>query len=426
MSELPKIVEVRPGDWHRQIRCPESKSDMQRILLGCLLSEGESFVHYQSLNQDTEAVIALIQSLGAVVRLEPGGLRISGGFKNVEPIVNVGESGLAARMVLPILALQNKRVLLYGSGSLRNRSQIGIIDSLSDMGARLEWVNEGLPVYVQGPLKAGTYTLDASLSSQFLSGLLFAFPLLHSDTQLKVKSLSSKPYIDLTLKVLQSFGVQVVHENYTTFTIPGNQVYQSGEFFPEGDWSAAAFFIVAAAIAGSAELLNLHPDSSQGDKSILDFIPKSAWSWENQTLKIRKSPKIPSFQADLTHTPDLFPPLTALAANAVGTSILYGTERLINKESNRLETLISEFSVLGVKIWEEENCLVVEGGPIYGGEVKSHNDHRIAMALAVAALRAEMPVIIHHTEAVGKSYPGFWIDFLERNPDSKADVGFGK
>lgn len=416
MSEIPKIVEVRPGDWYRHIRCPESKSDMQRILLGCLLAEGESFVHYQSLNQDSETVISLIQSLGAQVQMEQDGLRIIGGFTCTESMVNVGESGLAARMILPILALNCKRVLLYGSGSLRHRSQLGIIDSLSDMGASLEWINEGLPVYVQGPLRPGNYALDASLSSQFLSGLLFAFPLLNSDTQLEVKSLNSKPYIDLTLKVLQSFGIQVNHQNYTTFTIPGNQIYNPGEFFPEGDWSAAAFFIVAAAISGSADLINLHPESFQGDKSILDFIPKSAWSWENQILKIRKSHKIPSFQADLTHTPDLFPPLTALAANAVGTSILYGTERLINKESNRLETLISEFSALGVKIWEEENSLVVEGGPIQGGEVKSHNDHRIAMALAVAALKAENPVIIHNAEAVRKSYPCFWNDFLGQNP----------
>jgi 3-phosphoshikimate 1-carboxyvinyltransferase len=415
MTDLPLSITIQPQDWHRAISCPESKSDLQRMLLGALLANGESFIHVQSLNQDTETVIDLIRSLGADVMLEKNGLRIKGGLRFTESVLNVGESGLAARMFLPVLALSEHKLLLYGSGSLRNRSQIGIIDFLVDMGVDLEWVNNGLPVYVQGPIKPGNYIIDASLSSQFLSGLLFTLPLLSQDSHLQVNHLMSKPYIDLTIKVLGDFSIQIYQDDYTHFVIPGNQQFQSGEFFPEGDWSAAAFFIVAGILAGSVTLANLNPHSPQGDKCVLDFIPKSAFSWENGLLRVHKTSRIPCFQADLSHTPDLFPPLVALAAYANGTSILYGADRLVNKESNRLETLISEFSSLGINLWEEENCLMIEGGKLSGGVVRSHNDHRIAMALAVAALKASDAVVIEGANAVAKSYPGFWTDFLSTN-----------
>ncbi|MCF8294632.1 MAG: 3-phosphoshikimate 1-carboxyvinyltransferase [Bacteroidales bacterium] len=404
-------IKLHPGLWHGNITIPPSKSHFQRLLLGALLAEGRSFIHCTSYNQDTETVLQLIQNLGAETDRQEDGIWIQGGLKFQDASLFAGESGLAARMFLPILALNHERMLFYATGSLSNRSQAGIVDSLSEMGVELQATGTGFPLYVKGPIQPGRYTINASLSSQFLTGLLFTLPLLKDDSQLNVINLNSKPYIDLTLNTLQSFGVKISHQEYQTFSIPGNQSYQAGTFIPEGDWSNAAFFIVAGLLAGSAKLQNLNPESSQGDKSILHYIPKSNYSWENENLIIRKASHIPAFQADLAQTPDLFPPLTALAAVAEGTSILHGTNRLLNKESNRRDSLIREFSALGVKLWEDDNCLYIEGGTISGGVVHAHNDHRIAMALAIASLRADNEVIIQDAAAVAKSYPGFWDDF---------------
>jgi len=383
-------------------------------LLGSLLAKGESVIYFKDENEDVAAVLELIKALGAEVTRQDDRVLVRGGLQFNQSTYFVGESGLAARMFLPILAMSEETVLLYASGSLRKRKQTGIIDSLLEMGVDLQYTADGFPIYVRGPLRPGSYQLDASKSSQFLTGLLFALPLLHSDSLLQVAKLASRPYIDLTIQTLESFGVFVQQNRYAEFSIPGNQEFTAGSFKPEGDWSGAAFHIVAALLAGSAILHDLNPASAQGDKSILQYIPQTCYSWAGNDLHIKKAYRLPAFQADLSDTPDLFPPLTALAVHAQGTSILHGVGRLVNKESNRQESLIHEFSKLGAVIWSENDCLMIQGGSLQGGDVNSQNDHRIAMALAVAALKAEAPVNIQNAEAVGKSYPGFWADFLPR------------
>ena len=253
--------------------------------------------------------------------------------------------------------------------------------------------------------------MDGAFSSQLLTGLLMALPLHNEDTELYVHNLKSKPYIDLTGNILNQFDIKINHRNYEWFYIEGNQKYSPVNADTEGDWSGAAFLVVAAAIAGNLKINKIDINSAQGDKAIVEVakIAGAKLEYFDYGISVTKN-NLQAFEYDATDTPDLFPPLVALAVYCKGKSVIHGVHRLKHKESNRALTLKTEFEKIGAKIIIEDNKMIIEGSKITGNKVSSHNDHRIAMALAIAGLQAEGEMIIEGSEAVAKSWPDFFED----------------
>ncbi len=270
-----------------------------------------------------------------------------------------------------------------------------------------------LPV-ILGGLKAGKFSLQTTITSQFLTGLLFALPLLDETSKLTIENLTSKPYIDMTIETLKQFGIKIENYGRNKFIIHGKQKYQPAFMAAEGDWSGASFLLVAGAITGKISLEGLNIYSSQGDKKILELLAMAG-------AEIKISPKavivskgnLKPFGFQAENYPDLVLPAVSLAAACKGTSIVSGIKRLRYKESDRLEALRTEFAQLGIKIDINKDTMKIHGGNIKGGLINSRNDHRIAMATVTAALAASGESSLIGVEAVKKSYPDFFSDLTK-------------
>lgn len=390
---------------------PSSKSYAQRALAVSLLAQGPTVLRKLDFCQDTLSALGCIHTLGAeVIEIDEHTLSIGGGLSPRESTLHVGESGLASRLFTPIAALANRPLRIVGRGSLLERPMQMMIEPLKQLGVRVTDNHGYLPFEVCGPLSGGEAEVDGSVSSQFITGLLLALPMAATDTTLHVSKAVSTPYLDMTIDTAARFGVDIFHRDYAEFYIPGGQRYKGLDLTIEGDWSAAAMLLVAGAVAGEVCVENISALSKQADTAILDALARAGAEviieGDSITAKQRE---LHGFEFDATQYPDLFPALAALAATAEGETILYGTNRLTHKESNRAETIAEEFQKIGISVdISEENVMRIRGGKIRATEVESHNDHRIAMALAVAALCSEGVMRIHGAECVAKSYPDFF------------------
>ncbi|MFI3320942.1 MAG: 3-phosphoshikimate 1-carboxyvinyltransferase [Rikenellaceae bacterium] len=409
------IITVKPSKIEGEILAPASKSYAQRALALSALAQGVSRVRNIDSGGDVDAVLSLIADLGATVTLEGRTATVVGGdFTGKKEQLFIGESGLATRLFTPIASIFDSKTTITGEGSILKRPIITMQQPLTDLGVRFESNNGFLPLSVCGPIKGGEIEVDGSLSSQFISGLLIALPLCEVDSVLNVKDLKSKPYIDMTLDTIKMAGVEIVNENYQKFRIKGGQKYQNFDYTVEGDWSGASCLLVAGATSGSITIKNLKNDSSQADIAILEALRRAKADIEigSDYVTVRKSDLV-GFEFDATDCPDLFPALAALAASCKGKSTIVGTKRLTHKESDRAKTIKELFAALSIEIdISIEDKMVVTGGEIKGEvSVDSCNDHRIAMAAAVAALTSTSgSVEITHAEAVNKSYSKFWND----------------
>lgn len=404
-------VIVSPSTIEGKVRIPSSKSYMQRVLVASLLSEGVSSIGNPGKSEDEMNILRVIELLGAQAEEQDTALIIRGGLNPSVSTLNIGESGLGIRLIIPIIALSEKKITIDGHGSLKKRP-MGIIEEvLNKAGVECTTSSGFLPVQVKGPLKGGNIQLDGSVSSQFLSGLLFALPIAENHSRVEVKNLKSKPYVDMTLEVLKKFGIRVVNHNYKVFEIPGKQQYRSTEIEIEGDWSNAAFFFTGAAIRGNLEISGLNPGSMQGDKKILEVLESCGadFQFREGRFNLQSPDELKPFDFDATDTPDLFPPLGVLAAYCNGISRIKGVHRLHYKESNRAEAIIQELGNMRIEASVEENDrMYIKGNKPGGGTFDSHNDHRMAMAGAMIALASENPVEITNAQAVGKSFPAFF------------------
>jgi 3-phosphoshikimate 1-carboxyvinyltransferase len=320
------------------------------------------------------------------------------------------------RMFSPIAALYAGETELRAEGSLRSRRVDMVAPPLAALGARCETGPSGLPpVRVGGVLRGGLAKVDGRESSQLLTGLLVALPLAARDSVLEVDRLASRGYVDLTLDTMHAFGVQAERDpDYSLFRIPGSQSYRPADFTVEGDWSGAAFLLVAGALAARGEALaveGLITSSSQPDRAILEALRLAGAVVDVSAacIRIRRN-KLESFEFDASDCPDLFPPLVALAAACEGTTVLRGARRLAGKESDRAAALSEEFGALGAKVEVEGDEMRVRGSGLAGGRVDSRGDHRIAMAAAIASLASSAPVEIDGAECVAKSWPSFYED----------------
>lgn len=411
-------VTISPGAISGTVTANPSKSAMQRAVAAALLSNGTSIIRNPGLSNDCLAALDVAGKLGAVIKRNEDYIEITG--KGVFPDaenkeINCGESGLGIRMFTPIAALSDQAITINGHGSLTTRPMDFFEEVLPQLDVKCSTREGKLPLRIQGPLKAKNITIDGSLSSQFLTGMLMAYGAVAEDVTITVKDLKSKPYIALTLQLMEQFGVKVKEEQFEQFHFGKRQTYKAGEYTVEGDWSGAAFLLVAAAVAGKAEVHHLNTQSAQSDKAILEALEKAgATLLPGVFTVIVEKNKLQAFDFDATDCPDLFPPLVALAANCEGTTKIIGVNRLAHKESDRGKTLQEEFGKMGIAIDLHGDEMLVHGGTgIKGTVVSSHNDHRIAMACAVAALTADAPVIIEDAEAINKSYPEFY-EHLEK------------
>lgn len=421
---------VSPSKISGTITAPASKSAMQRACAAALLKKGKTHLYNYGISNDDKAALDIIRRLGAEVNKEEDRIIIkSNGIKPVMDEINCGESGLSIRMFTSIAALSEKPIIVTGSGSLLKRPQTFFNEVLPQLNIKCESNNGFLPLKIQGPLQPKNITVDGSLSSQFLTGLLFAYSAANAGgVTINVNNLNSRPYIDLTLKVMQDFGLAVPeNNNYQSFYFKENQINQSTlkpiDYTIEGDWSGGAFLLVAGAIAGNIVVKGLDVFSTQADKAILQALMRSetVMSITDKQIEISES-KLKAFHFNATDCPDLFPPLVGLAAYCDGTTVIEGVHRLTHKESNRALTLQEEFGKLGVEITLQDDLMLIKGRQsLKDAIVHSHHDHRIAMACAVAALKADGNVIIEEAEAVNKSYPQFWKHLQKLNAQLSLD-----
>ena len=402
---------VPRGRVHGSLTPPSSKSYAQRALAVSLLAQGHTVLRKLDFCQDTLSALGCIHTLGAeVIELDEQTLSIGGGLAPRETTLHVGESGLASRLFTPIASLAERPIRIVGRGSLLERPMQMMIEPLKHLGVRVEDNRGYLPFEVCGPLRGGETEVDGSVSSQFITGLLLALPMAAIDTTLHVEKAVSTPYLDMTIDTAKRFGLDIFHRDYHEFYIPGGQRYRGLDLTIEGDWSAAAMLLVAGAVAGEVCVKNLSALSKQADTAVLDALARAGAeiTIEGDSITAARR-ELHGFEFDATQCPDLFPALAVLAAAAEGETTLYGTSRLTHKESNRAETIAEEFSKIGIAVdISEENIMRIQGGMIHATEVESHNDHRIAMALAVAGLISDGVMQIHGAECVAKSYPDFF------------------
>ncbi|HNX66949.1 MAG TPA: 3-phosphoshikimate 1-carboxyvinyltransferase [Bacteroidales bacterium] len=411
------IKTLHPSEIRGEIIAPSSKSETQRAIAAALLAHGETIIKNPSYCNDSLAAIEMAKVLGASVEQVDNSIVIKGRNQTSENVVlNCGESGLAMRMFSPIASLICDHCTITGQGSLLKRPVNMVTDALSKLGVTAESSDGFLPVTLNGVLKGGKIEIEGSKSSQLLTGLLMSLPLVEDDSEVQVINLKSKPYIDLTIQVLNTFGINVENEEFKRFIIPGRQKYHACEYSVEGDWSGAAFILVAGAIAGYVTVKNLNPETKQADIAILSALKLAGAniSVNGNEVTANKSELRP-FNFDATESPDLFPPLAALAVYCNGTSSIRGVSRLEYKESDRAITIMNVLGRMGIKTYIQDDDLIVEGGKVMESIVSSHNDHRIAMMAAVTALGASGNVTITEAKSVEKSYPGFFDDLRKLN-----------
>ena len=402
---------VLPGRVKGTLTPPCSKSYAQRALAAALLSEGVSHLRNIEFCNDTRSALRCIETLGAEVRQEDAAtLVIRGGLRPRGDRLHIGESGLATRLFTPVAALCNTPIRIEGEGSILDRPMRMMVEPLRSLGVEITDTKGYLPIRVCGPMRGGEVSVDGSVSSQFITGLLLALPRAAEDTTLYVRRAVSTPYLDMTLDTAGRFGIEISQRDSEEFYIPGGQHYEATDFAIEGDWSAAAMLLVMGATAGEITVRNVSMLSKQADTAICTALVRAgaAVIHEGDTVTAAHRP-LQAFEFDATNCPDLFPALAALAAAADGVSVLHGTSRLTYKECNRADAIRDEYARLGIEVdTSEENVMKIRGGAVHGADVSSHNDHRMAMSLAVAALRADGAVTIRGAESVAKSYPEFF------------------
>ena len=393
---MKKDVKITPSKLTGTIRVPASKSISHRALICAALAKGTSVIDNLLECDDTAATIGILSAMGARIYTDGTKTIVEGiTTANKEIKADCFESGSTLRFLIPVAAALGCRSEFAGRAKLPQRPITPYFTELTKNGISFD-VKE-MPYRFSGQLKAGNYTIAGDISSQFISGLLFALPLLNGDSEIIITSpLQSKAYVDITIAALREFGINV-EEKENGYLIPGNQEYRPHDTIIEADMSQAAFYVVANAIGSDITIEGLNKNSLQGDRAILDIVSESNGS---------------AFDVDASQIPDLVPILTVLAAFSKGTSHITNCSRLRLKESDRLAVITSELNKLGADITESSDSLTIKGvEALHGGVCESHTDHRIPMSLAIASTRAAEPVIINGADCVSKSYPHFFEDF---------------
>ncbi|MBU3191491.1 3-phosphoshikimate 1-carboxyvinyltransferase [Clostridium bowmanii] len=427
-----KAVTIQPFSLNGKVKIPPSKSLCHRVIIAAALSNGQCTINNISMSEDIIATCEIMEKLGAQIKKIPDGLHINGkcasgfsslGFVNSKLENNVAarnelecnESGSTLRFLIPIGMHSGEKIIFKGKGKLSQRPLKPYYEIFDKQNIKYTTKGGCLPLTIEGKLKPGNFELRGDVSSQFITGLLYELPLLNGDSTIVVTTkMESIGYIDLTLDVLSKFGVTIENNNYREFKIKGNQCYENRDYSVEGDFSQAAFYLAAGVLGGELQCLDVNMESLQGDKVIVDIIKDMGGniSLVDGIIKASKSDLKGSI-IDVSQCPDLLPIVAVLGALSVGTTEIINARRARFKESDRIKAITTELNKIGAEVIERGDSLIIHGKPwLVGGIVNSWNDHRIAMALAIASTRCTENLTIEDSGAVKKSYPDFYQDFM--------------
>ncbi len=409
-------LEIRPGRLAGDVVIPPSKSLSHRAIIAAAMAEGRSSVTNLKFSEDIKATTEAMESLGARFKVGEDYEIIDGvdKLKRLKDEIQCRESGSTIRFMIPVALLAEGKVTFKGEGRLCKRPLGTFLDIFDEQGISYSKGEDELPLTVDGMLKPGRFRVPGDISSQFITGLLYALPKLEGDSVIEISSkLESKGYIDLTLDVLASFGIEIENREYKEFHIRGNQKYRARDYRVEGDYSQVAFWMVAGALGSDIRCHGMRLESLQGDKAIHGILKDmKAEMTEGEVITVKPS-ETQGAVIDLSQCPDLGPIITVLASLSRGRTEIVNAKRLRIKESDRITSMTTELNKLGARITETEEGMVIEGvETLKGGvTVNAWNDHRVAMALAMAATRCEKPIILEGAESVKKSYPHFWTEY---------------
>lgn len=411
-------IKITPTKLQGKVKVPPSKSMAHRAIICASLSKKCSRIDNIEYSKDIEATIKAMEALGTKIEKYSNYLIINGSstFSKKECLIDCEESGSTLRFMVPISLVTENKVHFIGSGNLGKRPLDTFYEIFDNQKIKYTYQEDILDLKIEGQLEAGKFKIPGNISSQFISGLLFSLPLLNQDSVIEITSpLESKGYIDLTIQMLNTYGIKIINNNYQSFEIKGNQEYSGQDYRVEADFSQAAFYLVAGAIGNDVTLLDLNLNSLQGDKAIIGFL-------KQMNAVIKETPEgIKVVKADLkgividgSECPDIIPVLSVACSIAKGKSEIINAKRLRIKECDRLVATTAQLNILGANITELPQGMDIVGTTqLIGGSCLTYNDHRIAMMLAIATTICKQPVIIDNKECVQKSYPSFWEDYVK-------------
>lgn len=396
------------------VNVPPSKSDVHRAIICAAMANGVSRISPVALSNDIKATIGCIKALGADAVLENNVLTVDGTnmYKNKTALLDCGESGSTLRFFIPIAAVGNINATFVGKGKLPQRP-IGIFTEALPKAGTVCKTEGGLPLEIKGQLKSGIFEIPGNVSSQFITGLLLALPILEGDSEIVLTSpLESVGYIAMTIRTMKQFGVNIdTTEN--GWHIKGSQSYKTCDYTTDGDWSQAAFFMVLGAVSGKVTVKGVAKNSTQGDKKCAEILARfgaKVTQLDNE-VTVEKG-ELKAITIDASQIPDLVPVLSVCAAFAEGTTKIINAERLRIKECDRLKATAELLNNLGGKVKELSDGLEITGVPsLKGGNVNGYNDHRIVMSAAVCAARSDEDITATFAMSINKSYPDFYIDY---------------
>ncbi|MHA2355426.1 MAG: 3-phosphoshikimate 1-carboxyvinyltransferase [Candidatus Thorarchaeota archaeon] len=403
---------------HGSVNAPPSKSYTHRAIVCGLLSSGTTNVRNPLLSDDTKTTLRISEMMGADIR-RGNEIEITGPIELKAPAseMDCHGSGTTLRIFTALSALTSGRCVLTGDDTLRRRPVGDLIEGLRQLGvdAKSMGGNDRPPVEIRSQgLTGGTVRIRGDVTSQYITGLLFACSKAKTDSRIELTTgLESRPYVEMTLDVMRQFGAEAEpSDDWSTLTVSGGQDYQSQNYTVEGDFSSAAFLMAAGALAGSVSVKGLRIDSVQGDAAVVRLLKsmESGVKNHNDSLEVNHN-EIQAIDIDASDIPDLVPVMTVLATQAVGTTTIYNAGRLRLKESDRLASTSQELRKMGAEITESKDGLTITGPtPLRGTGIDSHDDHRIAMAGVIAGLVADGPTVVENIDCVDKSYPAFISD----------------
>ncbi|MDU6984976.1 MAG: 3-phosphoshikimate 1-carboxyvinyltransferase [Terrisporobacter othiniensis] len=414
-------LKIYPSKLKGEVKIPPSKSMAHRAIICAALSDNSCRIDNIDYSDDIIASIDAMKSLGAIITKNEDYVEIVGAYKDIQStennrIIDCNESGSTLRFLVPISLLFKGSSKFVGKGNLGKRPLTTYYNIFDKQNIHYSYEKDNLNLEIRGELKGGTFEVEGNVSSQFISGLLFTLPLLKEDSKIIITTnFESKSYVDLTLKVMKDFGIEIINKDYKEFIIKGNQKYEARNYRVEGDYSQGAFFLCADAIGNEIVCKDLDINSLQGDKEIIDILKKMNVEImvKGNEIEGKRKKKLKSTYIDGSQCPDIIPVLASVAALAKGRTEIVNVGRLRIKECDRLAAITSELNKLGANIIEKEESIIIDGVDELQGDnvVWSHNDHRIAMTLAVVSSRCKMPIVIKDYDCVSKSYPKFFEDF---------------
>lgn len=409
-------IKITPTKLKGKVQVPPSKSMAHRAIICSSLAKGKSRIDNIEYSKDIEATIAAMQALGTTITKYDTYVVVDGSttYQKQDSVIDCKESGSTLRFMVPISIVKENRVHFIGEGNLGKRPLDTFYDIFDRQNIGYLYHQNILDLQIGGVLKPDCFKIPGNISSQFISGLLFALPLLEGDSVIEITSpLESKGYIDLTLQMLATFGIQITNDKYQKFMIKGNQEYVAHDYRVEADFSQAAFYLVAGALGNEVILTDLNLDSLQGDKEAMDILNRMGATIKEVDKGIQVcASNLQATTIDASQCPDVIPVITVATLLAKGTSHIINAKRLRIKECDRIVATVSQLNEIGGQVVELEEGMDSTGvNSLQGGQCKTFDDHRIAMMLAIVATVCKEPLYLDNKECVQKSYPSFWEDY---------------